>query len=187
MRSLVQHEVEHRLCVIFVMLVLAMPASARGADDAHPVDATDRSEWAGVWQLDRDSSDPIEPLLKQMEVAWVTRKIGNAMSPTLTISVLPNGGLRVLNQNPIQTTDRQIPAHGTPYERTDTLGRRVVSKEWWNDAGQLVVVDENHFDDDRIVVVTSTWTCAGDHIDLMNHVETEDGPLLIRRIFRRKP
>lgn len=157
------------------------------AKDGSRPERADLVEWAGVWILDRDASDPIGPLMKLLDLPWIARKVADVMTPILTITVLGDGSLRMVNENPIQTTDRKMPADGIEREREAPAGRRVVSSEVWSDAGQLVAVDQNHIDDDRVVVVTSTWARVREDLVLEIRLEAEDGPLVIHRIFRRKP
>jgi hypothetical protein len=172
----------HALLAIVAVLLLILPGPGKAEDNPGP-----GSAYEGVWLLDGDASDPIESLMKLMDAPWIARKLAEVMTPTLTITVLADGGLRMVNENPIQTTDRQMPVDGVEREWKNPLGRKVVSREVWNDAGQLVSTQQNYIDDDRVVVVTSTWARVGDDLEITNRVETEDGPLLIRRIFRRKP
>ncbi|MEM7413499.1 MAG: hypothetical protein AAF430_24920 [Myxococcota bacterium] len=170
-----------RLAAPVALLCCALFASATAAENASdPGDS-----YIGVWQLDGDASDPIGPLLEVMEAPWVARKMADVMEPTLTITPLGDG-LRIVNENPIQTTDTPMPADGVERERKDPLGRKVVSSEVWNDAGELVVTQQNYVDADRIVVITSTWARVDDHLELRNRIDTDDGPMRIRRVFRAK-
>jgi hypothetical protein len=170
---------KNALFAMVAALLLALPAPGMAEDISGPASA-----YVGVWLLDLEASDSIEPLMNLIDAPWIARKLADSMTPTLTITLLGDGGLRLVNENPIQTTDQRMPADGVEREREDPLGRKVVSSQVWNDAGQLVVTQKNHVDEDRIVVITSTWARAGDHLELVNTAETEDGPLRIRRVFR---
>lgn len=179
---------KHRVLVPVAVLLVVLPLRSLGGDMEGPrADRADARDWAGVWRLDRDASDPIEPLLELMEAPWLARKIANAMTPRLTITLLPDGALRILNENPIKTTDREMRADGVRRARTDALGREVVSEEAWTEDGELVVTETTHVGDDRVVVVTSTWRRVENGLEFTARSETDSGPLVIRRVFRREP
>lgn len=122
-------------------LLLVLPASGLAEEASHR-----ESAYVGVWLLDREASDSIAPLMELMDAPWIARKLADSMAPTLTITVLGDAGLRMVNENPIQTSDRQMPVDGVERARKDPLGRKVVSSETWNDAGQLVVTQKTHVD-----------------------------------------
>jgi hypothetical protein len=174
------------LLPILSVFLLSLASSIAPADDARSEPRGAASVFTGVWILDRDASDSIAPLMEAIDAPWIARKMANVMTPTLTISLLGDDGLRVVNENPIRNSDQDMPADGIDRERTDPLGRKIVSKESWNDAGQLVVTQRNHVDSKRVVVIESTWSRVGDHIEIENHIEAKDSPLRIRRIFRRQ-
>lgn len=166
---------------IIAALLLALPTPSYAGDTLNP-----KLNFVGVWLLDRDASDSIGPLMTLIEAPWIARKLASLMTPTVTITALDDGGLRMVNENPIKTTDENMPVDGVERGRKDPLGRNVVASQSWNDSGHLLVIQKNHIGSDRVVLVESIWERVNDHIEVTNNVETEDGPLVIRRIFRRK-
>lgn len=167
---------------IIAALALIQPEPVIADDNLHPA-----RDYLGVWLLDLESSDPIGPLMEAIEAPWIARKMAGMMAPTVTITALGAGGLRMVNENPIKTTNQDMPVDSVERQRQDPLGRKVVRSEAWNEVGQLIVTQKNYVDDDRIVVVRSTWARVGDRLEVSNQVESEDASLVIRRIFRRKP
>lgn len=174
-----------KLIAIVALLVLNSPGVGRGEDPKAPPGLI--GNFVGIWLLDRDASDPMGPLLELMKAPWIARRMAAVVTPTLTISRLGERGLRVVSESRIRTTDREIPADGVERERQDARGRKVVGKATWNDAGQLVVIQQNHIESNRVIEVSSTWARVGDTLEFTIRAQGEDGPLSIRRVFRRKP
>jgi len=178
-----------RLALIACVVALYSLPSAFADDGtisaaSHPVENDDLS---GVWLLDLDASDPIAPMLEAMEAPWLVRKMAPMMTPTMTITALPHGGVQVVNENPIQTTRQEIHVDDTLRERKDPLGRKVVSKALWNAEGDLVVSQQNFVDEDRSVRITSTWSRKEKELTIRNQIHTQDTPTIVRRVFRPEP
>ena len=169
------------LCVVIVATILVIPASVIAADDTDP-----RNPYLGSWLLDHDASESIGPLMKLIEAPWIARKLATLMTPTITVTELGDNGVQIVNENPIKNTDQRLPIDGVERAETDPLGRKVVTSGVWNDNGQLAVTQKTYVGDDRVIVVTSMWVRVNEHIEIVNRAETEDGPLRIRRVFRRK-
>ena len=174
--------------VIVVALFLNLNSGAGNATDDTTGSATDAASdaYVGIWLLDLEASDSIEPLMRAMEAPWIARKLANAMTPTMIITPLAEGGLRMINENPISKTDQELPADGVKRARKDPLGRKVVSSEMWSESGQLVITQENHADDGRILGVESTWARVGDRLEITNRFQSEKGPARVLRVFRPK-
>ncbi|MEM9177592.1 MAG: hypothetical protein AAGC67_20440 [Myxococcota bacterium] len=170
---------------LIVLLLCSLPGMAEEPDAASP-DALPAAAWSGVWRLDADASDSVEPMLEVMRAPWIARKAAAVMTPTMRITALAHGGLRVINENPIQTTDQEIFVDGVKRDRLDPLDRKVVRSATWNDTGELVVRNWNHVASDAVVEVTSTWQLAGDTIEIRNAIEAEGDALLVRRVFRKQ-
>jgi hypothetical protein len=165
-----------------VLWLLPAPGMAQAQASADPV-----TPYLGRWLLDFDASDSIGPMMELMDTPWIARKLAGMMSPTVTITKLGERGLTMVNENPIKTTQQEMFVDGVEREHEDPLGRKVIASQTWNDVGQLVVVERTHVDDDRVFEVISTWIRVEKHIEVMNKMQGEDEPLVIRRIFRPKP
>lgn len=61
-------------------LAVAVPA-----EGAAPVDAVAPDRFNGVFVLDSKRSDPISPVLKELGVPWIARKMADSSSVTLTL------------------------------------------------------------------------------------------------------
>jgi len=168
---------------VFCALIGAT-AFAKDAPTERGTNPSSHDDLSGIWLLDLEASDPIAPMLEAMGAPWIVRKMAPMMTPTMTITALPHGGVRVVNENPIQTTRQEIYVDDTLREREDPLGRRVISKASWNQDGDLVVSQKNFVDDDRSVQITSTWTREGDELSITNRIDAQDKPQTVRRIFR---
>jgi len=164
----------------FCALLLALPLVATADEEPGPGRA-----FVGVWVLDNEASDEAEPLLELLDTPWLARKMAGSVTPTLTIRLRGDGGLNVLNENPLHTDDRVLVPDGVWRQEEDPLGRKVVSSELWNEAGQLILWQKNYIDAGRVVEITSTWARVGDHLEFTNRTEAGDTPLAIRRVFRR--
>ena len=175
-----------RAAPIATVALLLLGSSLPGiAEDASRASRPDLDAWTGVWVLDKEASDRIGPLLKLLDAPWIARTLADRLTPTLTITVLGERGLSVVNENRLQTSERMLWADGIERERRDPSGRKVLSKEFWTATGQLVVSDRIPIDD-RVVVVTSTWERVGEGLELTIRAGAGDGSLEIRRIFRRR-
>ena len=168
---------------LFALLLVSLLVPAAHAEAP---DGEAGAAWVGTWHLDRDASDSVEPMLAAMKTPWIVRKLAATMAPTMTITSLRHGGLRVVNENPIRKTDQEIFVDGVKRERLDPLDRKVVRSATWNAAGQLVVKNWNHVEEDDVVEVTSTWSLAGNTLEISNALEREDDAILIRRVFRKQ-
>ena len=169
--------------VSLLAFLLLLGGGAHAGDTSRP-DAVAKSDLTGVWLLDLEESDPIEPMLEAMDAPWIVRKMAPMMTPTMTITALPHGGVRVINDNPIRTTRQEIFVDDTFREREDPLGRKVVSKASWNERGALVVSQKNYVEEDRSVQITSTWHREANELSITNRIERKDGPVIVRRLFR---
>lgn len=170
---------------LLALIVFAAPAHGI-ADEAADSAAVPLAEWAGEWVLDHDASDSIDPMLELLGTPWIVRKMAGTMTPTFTFSVLPAGdGLHWVNANPIRTTERDITGDGVRRELEDPLGRKYVSSERWSESGDLVM-SQTHRRDDRAVEVVATWSRVDDRLEIVNRTKSDDRPLVIRRVFRRK-
>ena len=169
-------------------LTLALFCAPVSAEETTPDSASAPSgaPWAGVWRLDLEASDDVEPMLVAMKAPWLARKAAAVMTPTMTITARDHGGLHVVNENPIRTTDQEIFVDGVKRERLDPLDRKVVRSATWNATGQLVVRNWNHVETDEVVEVTSTWSLAGNTLEISNSLEAGDDPIVIRRVFRKQ-
>ena len=52
--------------------------------------------------------------------------------------------------------------------------------------GQLIVRNWNHVEANEVVEVTSTWSLAGNTLEISNVIQGEDDALVIRRVFRKQ-
>ncbi len=164
-------------------LVLASGAQAEGGSAA---ERPDRTGWIGVWVLDREASDPIRPLLERMGAPGAARRMADRLTPTLTVTAIPDDGLRMVTESRVRTTRQDLVPDGAARESEDGRGRKVVSRAAWDEDGRLVVRQQNHLEADRIVEVQSSWARIEDRLELTIRVDDADAPLEIRRVFRRK-
>jgi len=165
-------------------LLLPRPVPAESTPAADPNHA---SALVGVWVLDHEASQSITPLLELLEAPWVARKMAAVATPTLTITATGDGGVHLINQNAIRTTDREIVADGGERERKAAFGRKTVESATWNERGQLIVTQRAYIEAGRVVEVTSTWARLGEALQLTLRADSKEGPLSIRRVFRPKP
>ena len=176
-----------RTALVALLALLLLSSSTAANDLSKGSSGEARGEvWVGTWLLDREASDSVEPMLVAMRAPWIARKAAAVMTPTMTITALEHGGLRVVNDNPIRQTDEEIFVDGVARERRDALDRKVVRSAAWSEAGQLVVRNLNHVERDEVVEVTSTWSVAGNTLEISNAIQAEDGPIVIRRVFRKQ-
>ncbi|MGB0621774.1 MAG: hypothetical protein ACPGVZ_20100 [Myxococcota bacterium] len=171
-----------RLMLLSLVPCLLLAPVANGEE---PVDSLG-GPWAGTWLLDPEASDPVEPMLVLLKTPWIARKAAAAMTPTMRITALGHGGLRVINENPIRTTNEEIFIDGVKRERLDPLDRKVVRSATLSATGQLIVRNWNHVEEDEVVEVTSTWSLAGNTLEISNVIQGEDDALVIRRVFRKQ-
>ena len=164
-------------------MVLILPFAGAGAESTGTATAKDL---AGVWKLDRDASDAVAPMLERMDAPWIARRMADSMSPTMTVTPLADGRLHIRNENPIRTTEQELPLDGVAREARDAMGRKVVRTASWDD-GHLVVTSRNYVEADRIVSVESTWTRSGDTLVIVNRIDPDGDVLVIRRVFQREP
>ncbi len=171
-----------RLMLVSLVPCLLLVAVADAEEAVDSLGGT----WAGTWLLDPKASDPVEPMLVLLKTPWIARKAAAAMTPTLRITALGHGGLRVINENPIRTTNQEIFIDGVKREQLDPLGRKVVRSATLSATGQLIVGNWNHVEEDEVIEVTSTWSLAGNTLEISNVIQGEDDALVIRRIFRKQ-
>ncbi|GEM_PF-2332973 len=169
---------------LLLLAVTAIAVALAPIAMTEPSGATAK-DLVGVWQLDRDASDSVAPMLERMDAPWIARRMADSISPTMTVTVLPGGGLRIRNENPIRTTEQELPLDGVAREARDAMDRRVVRSASW-DSGHLVVTSRNYVEVDRIVSVESTWTRSGDTLVIANRLDPEGDALVIRRVFQRQ-
>lgn len=162
-------------------VVATRQASGAGAEPAAPL-----AEYAGVWQLDRDASDPVGPMLERMEAPWIARRIADSMAPEMTLTPLPGGNVHVRNENPIQTTEQTLSPDGVERASEDPMGRRVLRSAEFDAAGRLVVTSRTYVDADRAATVESTWTRPDETLVIVNRLDPDGDTIVIRRVFRRE-
>ncbi len=167
-----------------LLLLVAMPVAAEAPRDGAPT-RVPLEAWVGEWTLDRDASDSVEPLLVLLDTPWVMRKAAGAMTPTFTFRVLPSGdGLHWVNENPIMRRERELKGDGVERSLEDPLGRTYTTRETWSDEGALRM-RQTHRVGRRRVEVDATWARVGDRLEVVNRAQGADGPIEIRRVFRR--
>lgn len=171
------------LAVFAVLLILPFAGAGAGAE---PTGTATAKDLAGVWKLDREASDSVAPMLERMDAPWIARRMADSMSPTMTVTALPNGRLHIRNENPIRTTEQELPLDGVAREAQDAMDRKVVRTASWDD-GHLVVTSRNYVEAGRIVSVESTWTRSGDTLVIANRIDPDGDALIIRRVFQREP
>ena len=171
-----------RLVLVPLVLCLLLVAIANAEEAVGSLNGA----WAGTWLLDPKASDSVDPMLVLMKTPWIARKAAAAMTPTMRITALGHGGLRVINENPIRTTNQEIFIDGVKRERLDPLDRKVVRSATLSATGQLIVRNWNHVEEGEVVEVTSTWSLAGNTLEVSNVIQGEDDALVIRRVFRKQ-
>ena len=107
-----------RLVLVPLVLCLLLVAIANAEEAVGSLNGA----WAGTWLLDPKASDSVDPMLVLMKTPWIARKAAAAMTPTMRITALGHGGLRVINENPIRTTNQEIFIDGVKRERGEMHG-----------------------------------------------------------------
>ena len=181
-----------------VMAALALPvtatgeepaAAAGGAASARPDDgepdspAGARHDLAGRWTLDPERSESIVPLMELMGAPWVARQFARTMRPTMEISLV-EGGIRVVNDNPVRPTDRVTIADGQRRSSRDALDREVVEWAEWQDDGSLRIWREIHPEDGPPFQLEARWRRVGEVVTLDSEGRAPgEDTVRVRRVF----
>ncbi len=171
--------------------------SAKESSGPHPpTDANDpvqnfdrpvlpRVDFSGQWQLDRQASEPLDPLLKAHGVSDVTRALIDKV-PVAQIITQTDDELTIEVKSGFLSGKEKIVTTGQRYQRRDFSGEQLEMVSFWSaDGMSLITQGSDASQKEHLQAVR----CRGEDEDSMEvriEYTTADGKTLTnRRVFRR--
>ena len=109
---------------------------------------SDLERFNGRWKLDWERSEPMEPMMKVLELPWLLRKLAGIVSVYVSYAVEApecegcEPRLRIVLENPIKNTTRVVVLDGEPRPATDPLGNTSLDRFSWNPEHGMKMVRE---------------------------------------------
>ncbi len=173
-----------RLAIVVGVLFMATWAAAAEPEPAPPAD---HAAWAGAWELDKEKSDPPDPMLEVMEVPWYLKALAKTFTPVLHMSV-DGPGLELETKTPLGDRTQALRVDGVEYPGSDQLDRKFDQKSTWGPDGHLIVDRLTVLPSGKKARVKSDWQLSD--ATLTNDMTVRVGeaaPFQLRRVFVRDP
>lgn len=144
-----------------------------------------RIDFSGRWELDREASDSLDPVLAAYGVSALERSlICNAPVTQVITQTDTMLEVRVIS-GWFQHTE-QMPTTGQPYQALAMTGKAVESVTHWNAAGDTLLTEA--WPGGNAKKVTITRTLEADSMRVETRYYCQNGEMLTcRRLFHRPP
>jgi hypothetical protein len=174
--------VSRKLLPALLLAACACWATAAAADAVEGWPDEDVTTWVGRWTLDRERSEPDDPLMAALDVPWAVRKIAAVF--TLKFDVSAQGGaIEVTTRTPIGSRVDRFFGDGVERDGADLLGRPYRESSHWTPDGDLVVKRALQLDDGTADLEV-VWSVREATLFSVTEVQVGSDPRVrIRRVF----
>ncbi len=166
------------------------------ATAAHVGDNPGLENLSGRWKMDWDRSEPVEPVMKALELPWLVRQLAGVVSLHMSFSIQPpecdvcEDRLQIMSENPIKNTTRIVVLDGVARPAVDPLGNKSLEKYRWGPDGRLEMTRTRVLKSGKKALLREQRK-VGDYLDTLVSTMTvwiEDKEVAsVRRIMIRDP